>query len=255
MDNTQGNREEKGGMFQTLKARNVMALVITLIILGATVFVAIQAILCEKKNGLEFVAQTLLPLWGTWIGTILAFYFSRENFEAATKSYENMIQKMKPEDKIAGVTVKEAMLPVSKITYLNHSESLGKTIKEILKDEKFRDYNRFAVFNNDNSLKYIVHRNIFFRFLAEVSMGTIEVEKNTDDITLKDMEEFASDAVKVLLYKGFTFVPLNATLLDAKKAMDAVPECQDVFVTQNGKHNEPVLGLITNNRILEYAKV
>lgn len=248
--------KESVGFYQSWKARNVIALIITLVILGATVFVAVKAIQKSEDNkGLEFVAQTLLPLWGTWIGTILAFYFSRENFEAATQSYQNIIRSMKPEEKIAGISVKEAMLPVEKLVYLDYEESLGRTLREILEDERFRDYNRYAIFNKDMTLKYMIHRTTFYRFLAEVSLGLSETTRTLQELTLRDMEEKATDAVKALMYKGFTFVSETATLLDAKKAMDAIPECQDVFVTRNGKPTEPILGLITNNRLLDFAKV
>ncbi len=244
-------------IYQSWKARNVIALIITLVILGATVFVAIEAInnQANSKSGLEFVAQTLLPLWGTWIGTILAFYFSRENFEAATQSYQNIIRSMKPEEKIASIPAKEAMLPLEKIVYLEYEETLARSLSDILADERFKDYNRYVILNKDKSLKYMIHRTTFFRFVAEVSLGLTEVARNSKELTLREMEEQASDAVKALMYKGFTFVAESASLLDAKKAMDAIPECQDVFITRNGKPTEPILGLITNNRILDYAKV
>jgi hypothetical protein len=243
--------------YQSWIARNIIALLITLVILGATVYAAVEAMRTSKepRSGLELVAQTLLPLWGTWIGTILAFYFSRENFEAATQSYQNIIRSMKPEEKIASISVKEAMLPLEKIVYLEYEESLQRTINDILADEKFKDYNRYAIFNKDKSLKHMIHRTTFFRFLAEISLGLTQVSRGSVELTLKDMEEKATDAVKALMYKGFTFVPESATLLDAKKAMDAIPECQDVFVTHSGKPTEPVLGLITNNRLMEFAKV
>jgi hypothetical protein len=58
-----------------------------------------------------------------------------------------------------------------------------------------------------------------------------------------------------MLQYSCNFVGKNGTLLDAKKAMDAYKECQDVFATENGKKEEPILGLITNNEILENSKV
>ncbi len=255
MENNNGNSPTKDYM----SARNVIAFLITLVILVATVYVAIVAVRIsseqDRMEGLKFVAQTLLPLWGTWIGTILAFYFSRENFDAATKSYQNIIESMKPEEKIAKIMAKDAMLPLEKITYLDYDETKTRTIRDILDDERFREYNRYAILNRDKTLKYIIHRSTFYRFLAEVSMGIVPIEKNTDDLTFSDMEEQASDAVKAMMYKGFNFIAENSTLLDAKKAMDAITECQDVFVTKSGKATEPILGLITNNKILDYARV
>jgi hypothetical protein len=253
------NNHPKSVTKDYMSARNIIALLITLVILGATVYVAIEAIhisyMQDKMEGLKFVAQTLLPLWGTWIGTILAFYFSRENFDAATKSYQNIIESMKPEEKIAKISAKEAMIPLEKIIYLEYEETKTRTIRDILNDEKFRDFNRYVILNRDKTLKYMIHRSTFFRFLAEVSMGLVDIEKNTDDLIFSDMEEMASNAVKTMMYKGFNFISENSTLLDAKKAMDAIPECQDVFITKNGKPTEPILGLVTNNNILEYARV
>jgi hypothetical protein len=244
------------GIALTGVARNTMAIVVTALILIATIFVAVYAIICEKRSGLEFVAQTLLPLWGTWVGTIMAFYFSRENFEAASKSYQSMIeQQMGTEEKMAKVPVQEVMLSIKKLTVLRYEALPERTIKDILADETFRDYGRYAVLLANDTLKYMIHRSVFYRFLAEVAMGETEIEKATDDLLFKDMEEQASYAVRNLMFKNFTFVSLQATLLDAKNAMEAVPDCKDIFVTQNGRQTEPILGLLTNNKLLEYARI
>lgn len=62
MENNNGNSPTKDYM----SARNVIAL-ITLVILVATVYVAIVAVRIsseqDRMEGLKFVAQTLLPLW------------------------------------------------------------------------------------------------------------------------------------------------------------------------------------------------
>jgi hypothetical protein len=38
----------------------------------------------EAKEILQILFSAILPLFGTWIGTILAYYYSKENLEAAT---------------------------------------------------------------------------------------------------------------------------------------------------------------------------
>lgn len=40
----------------------------------------------------QMVFASVLPLLGTWVGTVLAFYFSRENFEAANKSVQDLVK-------------------------------------------------------------------------------------------------------------------------------------------------------------------
>ena len=59
-------------------SRNLIALIITALVVGTTVFVAVYLLLTNSGSSdkpLSFIGQTLLPLWGTWIGTVLAFYF------------------------------------------------------------------------------------------------------------------------------------------------------------------------------------
>ena len=54
---------------------------------------------------------------------------------------------------------------------------------------------------------------------------------------------------------SFGFVPSTATLADAKREMERIEKCADVFVTQSGKKDEPVLGWITDNTIIENSRV
>src|SRR5665647_1346053 len=108
-------------------SRNLIALIITGLVVGVTVYIAIYILYNPVKNddgsisvNFPFIGQTLLPLWGTWIGTVLAFYFGKANFEAATKSYQDVIKNMSPEEKIAKLLVKDVMLPIKDILYLDY---------------------------------------------------------------------------------------------------------------------------------------
>ena len=51
--------------------------------------------------------------------------------------------------------------------------------------------------------------------------------------------------------KTSAFVGTQATLGEAKLAMNNTPQCYDVFVTDTGKPNEPLLGWITDIIIAE----
>jgi hypothetical protein len=53
------------------------------------VIVSVVAIWTAGRNRAEtsrLVFSSVLPLLGTWVGTVLAFYFARENLAAATES-------------------------------------------------------------------------------------------------------------------------------------------------------------------------
>jgi hypothetical protein len=51
------------------------------------------------------------------------------------------------------------------------------------------------------------------------------------------------------------FLPVTATLNDARQAMQDNSLCQDVFITQTGKRTEKVLGWITNTKIIEKSEL
>lgn len=241
-------------------SRNLIALVITGLVVGVTVYIAIFLLYSPAKDGkidTAFIGQTLLPLWGTWIGTVLAFYFGKANFEAATKSYQDVIKNMSPEEKIAKLMVKDVMLPTKDILYLDYDTESPKLINDILRYPQFEAYNRFAVFDKNKVVKYMIHRSTFYQFIymKYTELKSQGVAPDTDSLTLSDLLACPDEKIKNTLTRGFGFIALNANLLDAKRVIDATDECQNVFVTQNGKQSEPVLGLITNNRIFGYAKV
>ena len=52
---------------------------------------------------------------------------------------------------------------------------------------------------------------------------------------------------------SFAVVSEDATLADAKAAMESVRDCLDVFVTKSGTKDEPVLGWVTNVLITKCA--
>lgn len=241
--------------------RNIIALGITGLVLIATILVAYYSLCKVKDPDLSFVGQSLLPLWGTWVGTIIAFYFGRENFEAATKSYRDVIKTLTPEQKIAAIPVREVMIPVEKIKYMEYTEDTKKKkLVDILNDPIFREYFRMAFLTPEKILKYIIHKSTLAIFIVEKtqakSMDGTPVKVEAEILTLQDLIQYENSESRIpaMLKRGYGFVSIGACLLDAKKIIDSLPECQDVFVTQNGKENEPVLGLITNNMILEKAK-
>ncbi|MDO9511763.1 MAG: hypothetical protein Q7J34_08385 [Bacteroidales bacterium] len=234
--------------------RNFIAGGITATVLLATFYMAYIAMQSGTKGDWSFVGQTLLPLWATWVGTVLAFYFTRENFEAASKSYQDVIQKMSETEKAMSIPVTDAMLPVEEIIFLDYKKEINNKISDILDYDHFISFNRYAVFNDDKTVKYMIDRAAFFYFQAQVGLKKVKLDNDLPNLTLADMETYADDKLKRQMRKGFGFVACNASLKDAKAAMDAIADCHNVFVTQNGLSTESVKGLITNNRFADFIK-
>ena len=72
------------------------------VVIGSAVGLVLLSIVviwaAKDKQGKELIETTrmvytsLLPLLGTWVGTVLAYYFSKDNFEAATKSTRDNLE-------------------------------------------------------------------------------------------------------------------------------------------------------------------
>jgi hypothetical protein len=50
------------------------------------------------------------------------------------------------------------------------------------------------------------------------------------------------------------FIKGDATLGQAKEKMESIKNCQDVFITENGKSTEPITGWLTNVEIGKHLK-
>lgn len=234
--------------------KSSIAIIITGLAIFGTALIAIFAVIWERGEGLRFIASSLLPLWGTWMGTILAFYFAKENFEAASKSQQDVINRLTPEEKLSQKKVEDVMIKIATMTFINYEQDKNKSILDIIKDSSFKNFNRFPILDNNKVLMYIIHRSLFDQFIS----GKVENDININEIkkiTLNDLLEKSEGKIKDILSKGFSFIKPGDTLLQAKNKMDAVVECEDVFITQNGKKEEPVLGWITNKIIAENSKI
>src|SRR5436309_3092423 len=65
-------------------AGGIVAASIVGIVIASTV--ALIAAGSNRPETSRLVFSSVLPLLGTWVGTVLAFYFARDNLEAATQS-------------------------------------------------------------------------------------------------------------------------------------------------------------------------
>ena len=237
-----------------LTIMHIIALTITLAVIGMTVTIGIVALhdpANAKKEGFDFVAKTLLPLWGTWIGTILAFYFGKQQLDAATQSNRDLLGKLSEnEQKFASQSVTEVMTPIEDIETLNLVNDGDRLVTAIYTDPKFKDFNRFPIFSSseNTTLEYLVHRLVIVSYLYKLSEEE-KSEKTLNDLLIGNME------VQMKLKDSVGFVSEKATLLDAKNEMDKLQNCEDVFVTKTGKNSEEVLGWITDKDIYKYGKV
>ncbi|MGC2782053.1 MAG: hypothetical protein WA418_41115, partial [Bradyrhizobium sp.] len=48
----------------------------------------------DVKDTAQIILTAVLPLLGTWVGTVLAFYYSKDNFEAASKGTLDLVRSI-----------------------------------------------------------------------------------------------------------------------------------------------------------------
>lgn len=194
------------------------------------------------------IFHVLVPLFGTWVGTILAFYFSKENFESANESVRRMAARLTPEQAMQQTSVRQAMKlrGAIKAVMLAAGEDDDKVTLKALRDVLDSGNSRVPVFRAGDVAKYVVHDSTLAKYIADKAMT--EPGSVSDATKLSEMlghriggEDFGSIVSKI------AFVGLDASLQDARDAMLAVKGAQDVFVTRTGKPGEPVEGWLTNS--------
>jgi hypothetical protein len=226
--------------------RNYVAMV-TLIVSGSAIIgLAIVAIIV-KPTEIMTIFNIVLPVFASWVGTILAYYFGRENFEAANLEVRKMVQQITPEQR--------AKEPISKHMKLlnNMVYSLipaGKDIKDIklsdLREKLGNNITRLPVIDADRKPLYMIHESSIDKY---VSTGG----QNTD--TLKSfIDAQKSKGIEFGLNKGFIVVAEDNTIAEAKQELEKIRSCQDIFITKDGKPDEILLGWISNVRMVKYLE-
>lgn len=211
-----------------------------------------SAIIFSDGKDIKDILSLLLPVVGTWVGTVIAFYFSRENFKSATKSSEALIKKLTFNEKLESVTAQEAMTKIKDISYYDikkeNSEILLKT--DIIDQYMEKNDRKRLPFFKDKKIKYMLHRSIIDQYLVNIST---ESDKNLIEYTLAD---FIGDSKnQIIATQSFETVLSDVKLSKVKQVMDNNKSCSDVFVTQDGTVDSEVLGWITNAKIMSHANV
>lgn len=224
------------------------------VLIGGAGIILVLGIALMLKSDAATKAQVfhaLVPLVASWVGTVIAYYFSKENFDAATSSVTNMA-RLSMTQKLQSIPVTDKMLERTRIvTYDKHGPALESAkLSELVAFATRRNVKRLPLFTDRGAIQYIVHVSMVHEF---ISRKVLEQVPQPADLTFGDL--LKDPALKALFENSKALVAQSATLADAKDAMDATPNCEDVFVTASGKADEPVRGWLTSDMLMEAAKV
>jgi hypothetical protein len=170
---------------ETVSNRERIAKTVTYFVLSLTALVAIGSVIIiqsedpkDRFGHYKDVLAILLPLWGTWIGTVLAYYFSKDNFESANKSVQNLVNSITSDKKLESTKAKDVMIPLGQLTYKDYQSEADADKYELKKD--FLDWvtekkiSRVILLDNNKCAKYVLHKSIIEGFIAEQYFKSVD---------------------------------------------------------------------------------
>jgi len=187
----------------------------------------------------------------------LAGMFSKQAADKLREVFDNLFKTSQGEgdderkDKLGEtMSVTEAMVPMSKIVGITIGKDM--TPADVTIDEirgKFsKMVTRIPVFEKDESILCIIHQSLLYKFISDRCCALAEAQVKQplelDKLYLGELLE--EEPLRALAVDSLAFVPVNATLADAKARMDEMKHCQDVLVTEKGHTDEPVVGWLMN---------
>lgn len=213
----------------------------------------------DRAGSAREIFTTLIPLFSTWVGTLLAFYFSRENFEAASKAVGEAnkavgqaLDKFTLDDRLQQTNVGQIMKNRNAIQGIKFSpdKDESKTFISEIRELIDKGFSRVIIFSEGDAVKYVVRDAVFNKFIADSALGAAPVDPATTTLATFLAAKLGDKDYKFAATR-FAVVKSGATLKDARDAIVAIPDARDVFITKTGKAEEPVEGWLTNGDIMK----
>jgi hypothetical protein len=208
----------------------------------------------EFLDAAKYVFASTLPVVAAWVGTVMAFYFGKENFKAATDSVSQIARQLTSQEKLGQTNVQEigkAMETVAPLRFDENDKLETVTLDKL--EEKMRakepPFERLPILSAQGAPLMLVHRSVLNDFL--LNKKTADPGKNAKDYNLSDL---AKD-YPWLQQNSFATVSPTASAAQAKDAMAQKKGCSDIFVTMDGTSAAAVTRWITNVDLLQAAQV
>lgn len=227
-------------------ARNVLAYGTLIFSVSAITILAAIAIISDSAKTMD-IFHIILPVFASWVGTILAFYFGRENFEAANKQVRELVQQLTPEQRAKALVT---TIMRSLLNAVHHEISKGKVEKDVKISElraKISDnVSRLPIIGADKKPRYTIHGSRIDKYIA--SGG------KPDDTLEKFISTQKAAGIEYGLDKGFIIVSEQTTISAANRKIEDTPTRQDIFITKGGSSDEPLSGWISNLRMAKFLE-
>lgn len=156
-----------------------------------------------------------------------------------------------PFDEFAATRVRARMILLDAVICHRIDQVPLADLKVVDLARRFREerLSRMPFLTDDHRVRLIVHRSMVDRYIAEkVTVGGL------NDLTKLSLLDMMADdpSLKRLFETSFSAVGPNARLRDVQAIMAANHEIQDVFATNTGQREEPIIGWITNTMLAQH---
>jgi hypothetical protein len=198
----------------------------------------------DRADTTKLVFASIVPLIGTWVGAVLAYYFSRENLQAGSDSALNAVRvgtgSVASETMVTAVMIPRAKIsPVLEVA--NDDEARARTLRDIYSLMTSSQQGRVPVFTNAGTALYVVHEADIEKYSQSQATAASDLPAAATLGTLADLSDINRELT------SFVSVSPADSLVDARSILSRVPHAKDVFVTTDGQKTGTVLGWITNS--------
>ncbi|GAB2691944.1 hypothetical protein GCM10027089_11940 [Nocardia thraciensis] len=189
----------------------------------------------DRDRAIQLVFSSTLPLLGTWVGTILAFYFARENFDAATESTYRISRAVDGKSLVDDVMIKRSEMIVRRAD--DDSNAVDVRLATIADRMQASGKRRIPLLTCEEYVRFVIHDSLLDSFGREIGKSSFENETVAELVSIPSRHALAT---------GFGCISSGSIVEQARKKMESIPGCNDIFVTETGGTNERVLGWLTN---------
>lgn len=218
-------------------------LAIGIVVIGIFIvgLLAMVGVFVGGENFRREAMAGVLPLIGAWVGAVIAYYFGKENFQAASDSTAKLLSR---DERLAATPVADIMLALDQVKDIHKFNDINAFKAQTVK--AFADgmvKNRALILEQESSAPLlIVHKSTLHEYLAA------DGKRQTD--TFASFYTNASDLWNK--FTAFGVVGPEANAAAVKMVMHNVgPDCSDVYVTKGGTKSSEVVGLVTNVDLLK----
>lgn len=144
-------------------ARTALAFGITVAaVFGITILslVVIATTDPDVNDRAQNIFNAVLPLFGTWVGTVLAYYFSRENFMAASDSTQQLVGAL--DERLRSTRVSDVMIK----TIFSRND-LNAKAEEVLEELADKNFKRVLILQPSGALEALLYLEDVLSYLYE----------------------------------------------------------------------------------------